>query len=93
MEVDIVEDARANKVSVEVQFQRYLDAGALEGQPKKAKMAQTPENVVELVSTPPPPIPDNHSRGTSTSTAGRQSPGGISTCHPGGTQIQGRPGC
>ena len=54
MAVDIVEDARENKVSVEIQFQRYLDAGAPEGRPKKAKMAPTPENVVDLVSTPPP---------------------------------------
>ena len=52
--VDVVEDACANKVSVEVQFQRYLDARAPEGRPKKEKMAPTPENVVDLVSTPPP---------------------------------------
>ena len=35
--VDIVEDARANKVSVETQFQRYIEAGAPEGRPKKDK--------------------------------------------------------
>ena len=57
MAVDIVEDATANKVSVETQFQRYLDAGAPEGRPKKAKMTPTPENIVDLVSTPPPPSP------------------------------------
>ena len=55
--VDIVEDARANKLSVEVQFQRYVDTGAPEGRPKKAKTAPTPENVVDLVLTPPPPSP------------------------------------
>ena len=57
MAVDVVEDAYANKVLVEIQFQRYLDAGAPEGRPKKAKKALTPENVVDLVSTPPPPSP------------------------------------
>ena len=52
--VDIVEDARANKVSVEVQFQRYVDAGAPEGRLKKAKTGPTAENVVDLMWTPPP---------------------------------------
>ena len=55
--VDVVEDAAANKVSVETQFQRYLDAGAPEGRPKKEKATPTPKNVVDLVSTPPPPSP------------------------------------
>ena len=55
--IDIVEDARANKVSVEVQFQRYLEAGAPEGRPKKAKTQTTSKNVVDLVLTPPPPSP------------------------------------
>ena len=55
--VDIVEDATANKVSVETQFQRYLDAGASEGRLKKAKTTPTPENVFDLVSTPLPPSP------------------------------------
>ena len=57
MAVDIVEDAAANKVSVETQFQRYLDTGSLEGRPKKEKTTPMPENVVDLVSTPPPPSP------------------------------------
>ena len=57
MTVDIVEDARANKVSVEVQFQRYLEAGALEVRPKRAKTQTTPEIVVDLMSTAPPPSP------------------------------------
>ena len=57
MAVDIVEDARANKVSVETQFQRYIEAGTPEARPKKSKTQQTPENVVDLMSTPPPPSP------------------------------------
>ena len=48
--LDIVEDARANKVTVETQFQRFIDAGAPEGRPKKAKTHSTPENIVDLVS-------------------------------------------
>ena len=55
--LDIVEDARANKVTVETQFQRFIEARAPEGRPKKAKTQSTPENVVDLVSTPPPPSP------------------------------------
>ena len=55
--LDIVEDARANKVTVETQFQRFIDAGAPEGPPKKAKTQSTPEHIVDLVSTPPPPSP------------------------------------
>ena len=55
--VDIVEDANANKIPVETQFQRFLAAGAPEGRPKKAKITSTPEDIVDLVSTPPPPSP------------------------------------
>ena len=50
--LDIVEDAWANKVTVETQFQRFIDAGAPEGRPKKAKTKSTPKNIVDLVSTP-----------------------------------------
>ena len=59
MAIDIIEDAAANKVLVETQFQRFVEAGALPGRPKKAKITHTstPENVVDLVSTPPPPSP------------------------------------
>ena len=47
--VDIIEDATANKISVE--------AGAQQGQSKKVKSTNTSmaKNVVDLVSTPPPP--------------------------------------
>ena len=31
--------------------------GAQAGRPKKAKTTTTPENIVDLVSTPPPPSP------------------------------------
>ena len=57
MAIDIIEDAVANKVSMETQFQRFVKVGALPGRPKKAKITHTPmpENVVDLVSTPPPP--------------------------------------
>ena len=46
-------------MSVETQFQIFVEAGALPGRPKKAKIAHmsTPENVIDLVSTPPPPSP------------------------------------
>ena len=57
--IDIIEDAAANKVPVETQLQRFVEAGALPGRPKKAKITHTstPENVVDLVSMPPPPSP------------------------------------
>ena len=57
--IDIIEDATANKVPVETQFQRFVEAGALPGRPKKAKITHTstPENIVDLMSTPPPPSP------------------------------------
>ena len=42
---------------VETQFQCFVDAGAQAGRPKKEKTTTTPENVVNLVSTPPPPSP------------------------------------
>ena len=52
---DIIEDATTNKLPVETQFQWFLEAGALERQPKKAKKTMMPEDIVDLVSTPPPP--------------------------------------
>ena len=57
--INIIKDASAYKVSVETQFQRFVEIGALQGQPKKAKITHMsmPENVVDLVSTPPPPSP------------------------------------
>ena len=55
--VDIVEDANTNKIPVETQFQRFLAAGAPEGRPKKGKITSTLEDIVDLVSTPPPPSP------------------------------------
>ena len=57
--LDIIEDAAANKVPVETQFHKFVEARAQQGQPKKAKITHTstPENVVDLVSTPPPPSP------------------------------------
>ena len=57
MAIDIIEDAATNKVPVETQFQRFVEAGALPGRPKKAKITHMsmPENIVDLVSTPPPP--------------------------------------
>ena len=59
MTIDIIEDAAANKVPVETQFQIFVEVGALLGQPNKAKITHmsTPENVIDLVSTPPPPSP------------------------------------
>ena len=55
--VDIIEDVVANKVPVEKQFQKFVEAGARQGRPKKAKSTHTSttENIVDLVSTPPPP--------------------------------------
>ena len=57
MALDIIEDAAANKVPVETQFQKFVDVGAQQGRPKKAKITHTStlENVVDIVSTPPPP--------------------------------------
>ena len=57
MALDIIEDAAVNKVLVETQFQRFVEVGALQGRTKNAKITHmsTPENVLDLVSTPPPP--------------------------------------
>ena len=57
--LDIIEDAAANKVPVETQFQKFVEAGAQPGRPKKEKSTHTSiaKNVVDLVSTPPPPSP------------------------------------
>ena len=63
MALDIIENAVANKVLVETQFQRFVDAGAQEGRPKKAKIATMPENVVDLMSMPPPPSPMKITKG------------------------------
>ena len=57
MALDIIEDAATNKVPVETQFQRFVEAGAQAGRLKKEKTTTMPENVVDLVSTPPPPSP------------------------------------
>ena len=44
---------------METQFQIFVEAGALPGRPNKAKITHTltPENVVDLVSMPPPLSP------------------------------------
>ena len=57
--VDIIEDATTNKILVETQFKWFVDVGAKQGRPKKVKTATTSvdENIVDLVSTPPPPSP------------------------------------
>ena len=57
--LDIIEDATTNKVPVETQFQIFFEAGEQQGQPKRVKSTNTSiaENVVDLVSTPPPPSP------------------------------------
>ena len=55
--LDIIEDAATTKVPVETQFQCFIEARAPKGRPKKAKTTTTPENIVDLVSTPPPPSP------------------------------------
>ena len=39
--LDIIEDAAANKVLVETQFQRFVEVGALLGCPKKTNITQT----------------------------------------------------
>ena len=55
--VNIIEDAVANKISVETQFKRFVDARAKQGRSKKVKTSNpvVDENIVDLVSTPPPP--------------------------------------
>ena len=57
--VDIIEDTTTNKVLVETQFKRSVDAGAKQGRPKKLKTVTTSvdENIVDLVSTPQPSYP------------------------------------
>ena len=55
--LDIIEDAAANKVPVKTQLQRFVDAGAQAGRLKKEKTTTMPENIVDLVSMPPPPSP------------------------------------
>ena len=59
MTVDIIEDAVVNKILVEAQFQKFVEARAQQGRPKKVKSTNTSmtKNVVDLVSTPPPPSP------------------------------------
>ena len=59
MACDIIEDAAKNKIPIETQFHRFVEAGAQQGRPKKAKSTNTStaENVVDLMSTPPPPSP------------------------------------
>ena len=53
---DIIEYAAANRFLVETQFHKFIEAGAQQGWPKKAKSTNTStaENVVDLMSTPPP---------------------------------------
>ena len=57
MAIDIIEYVAANKVPMETQFQRFVEAGALLGRPKKSKITHTmtPKNVIDIVSMPPPP--------------------------------------
>ena len=57
--VDIIEDTVANKVLVKTQFKIFVKVRALQGWPKKVKSTNTStaENIVDLVSTPPPPSP------------------------------------
>ena len=65
--IDIIEDTTANKFLVETQFKQFvhphsnsfINVGAKQGWPKKVKNATTSfyENIVYLVSTPPPPSP------------------------------------
>ena len=57
--LDIIEYATANKVPVETQFQKFVEARAQQGRPKKVNITHTstPENVINLVSTPSPPSP------------------------------------
>ena len=63
--VDIIKDVAANKISVETQFKRFVDAGAKQGRSKKVKSTNPSvnENIVDLVSTPTPvPNPDHTRR-------------------------------
>ena len=55
MAVDIIEDIVANKIPMEAQFQKFVEAGTQQGRSKKVKSTNTStaENVVDLVSTPP----------------------------------------
>ena len=57
--INIIEDATTNKVLVETQFRRFVKAGAKQGRSKKVKSTNTSTtgNIVDLVSTPPPPYP------------------------------------
>ena len=57
--VDIIEYAAVNKITVETQFKRFVDAGVKQGRPKKVKTTNpsVDENIVDLVSTPPLPSP------------------------------------
>ena len=59
MDLNIIKDSAAKKVPMETQFQKFVEVGAQQGQPKKAKSTNTSmaENVMDLVSTPPPPSP------------------------------------
>ena len=52
--INIIENAAANKISVETQFKQFVDAGAKQGRPKKVKTTNplVNENIVDLVSTP-----------------------------------------
>ena len=63
--LNIIEDAAANKISVETQFKRFVDSGAKQGIMKKVKTTNPPvdEEIVDLVSNPPTPIPNpDHTR-------------------------------
>ena len=57
MALNIIEDATANKVPVETQFHKFIEVGVQPGRPKKYKITHMsmPENVIDLVSMPPPP--------------------------------------
>ena len=48
--VDIIEETAANKISVETQFKRFVDAKAKQGRPKKVKTTTllVDENIVDL---------------------------------------------
>ena len=41
MAVDITEDTAANKIPMEAQFQKFVEAGAQQGRPKKVKSTNT----------------------------------------------------
>ena len=57
--IDIIEYTIENKVPIETQFRRFVESKAQQGQPKKVKSTNTStaENIVDLVSTPPPSSP------------------------------------